>query len=52
MDLHSIGSDALDDTLQYVLAEEENIQNMASWEMVFKWIVFMQNLVQTIRRSW
>ena len=33
MDLHSIGSDALDDALQYVLPEAENIKNMDSWEV-------------------
>lgn len=30
---HSIGSDALDDALQYVLAEAEKIKKMAHWEV-------------------
>ena len=32
MDPHSISSDALKDTLQYVLAETEKIKDMAPWE--------------------
>lgn len=32
MDLHSIGSDALDDALQYALTEAKKIKNMANWE--------------------